>query len=114
MISYHNFFWPVSNNHLLFYSQLGAQIDGYGSPIAHTVVVGASAENPVTGAVADALKAAHTALEAAIRLIKPGNKNMDVTKAVGQITDAFGVKCVEGMLTHQQEKDVVDGKKQVK
>ncbi|CAO3663571.1 unnamed protein product [Umbelopsis ramanniana] len=93
--------------------QLGAQIDGYGSPIAHTVVVGASAEKPITGAVADAMKAAHTALEAAIRLIKPGNKNMDVTKAVTQITDAFGVKCVEGMLTHQQEKDVVDGKKQV-
>jgi curved DNA binding protein len=93
--------------------QLGAQIDGYGAPIATTVIVGASAEKPVTGAVADALKAAHTALEAAIRLIKPGNKNMDVTKAIGQITDAFGVKAVEGMLTHQQEKDVVDGKKQV-
>ncbi|KAJ2959063.1 hypothetical protein NQZ79_g5458 [Umbelopsis isabellina] len=69
--------------------------------------------SPVTGPVADALKAAHTALEAAVRLIKPGNKNMDVTKAIGQITDEFGVKCVEGMLTHQQEKDVVDGKKQV-
>ncbi|CAO3685473.1 unnamed protein product [Umbelopsis vinacea] len=93
--------------------QLGAQIDGYGSPIAHTIVIGASAEKPVTGAVADALKAAHTALEVAIRLIKPGNKNMDVTKAIGQVTDAFGVKAVEGMLTHQQEKDVVDGKKQV-
>ncbi|KAG2182109.1 hypothetical protein INT43_007036 [Umbelopsis isabellina] len=93
--------------------QLGAQIDGYGAPIAHTVVVGASAEKPVTGPVADALKAAHTALEAAVRMIKPGNKNMDVTKAIGQITDEFGVKCVEGMLTHQQEKDVVDGKKQV-
>jgi curved DNA binding protein len=97
----------------LLYSQLGAQIDGYGAPIAHTVVIGASAEKPVTGAVADALKAAHTALEAAVRLIKPGNKNMDVTKAIGQITDEFGVKPVEGMLTHQQEKDVVDGKKQV-
>jgi methionine aminopeptidase len=60
------------------------------------------------------LKAAHTALEVAIRLIKPGNKNMDVTKAIGQVTDAFGVKAVEGMLTHQQEKDVVDGKKQVR
>src|ERR1700730_4406449 len=99
---------------LSVFSQLGAQIDGYGAPIATTVVVGASAEKPVTGAVADALKAAHTALEAAIRLIKPGNKNMDVTKAIGQITDAFGVKAVEGMLTHQQEKDVVDGKKQVR
>jgi Xaa-Pro aminopeptidase len=54
------------------YSQLGAQFDGYCSTVATTIVVGA--KEPVTGAKADVIKAAETALEAAIRLIRPGNK----------------------------------------
>ena len=54
-----------------YYSQLGAQFDGYCSTVATTVVVG---EQKVTGAKADVIKAAETALEAAIRMIRPGNK----------------------------------------
>lgn len=53
-------------------SQLGAQFDGYCSTVATTIVVGA--KGPVTGPKADVIKAAETALEAAIRLIRPGNK----------------------------------------
>lgn len=53
------------------HSQLGAQFDGYCSTVATTVVVGAK---EVTGAKADVIKAAETALEAAIRMIRPGNK----------------------------------------
>ncbi|RUP25700.1 peptidase M24, structural domain-containing protein [Jimgerdemannia flammicorona] len=53
---------------------LGAQIDGFAAIVAHTVVVGASAENPIKGRKADVLQAAHLALEAAIRLVKPGAK----------------------------------------
>lgn len=55
-------------------SQLGVQIDGYCSTVAHTIVVGASAEKPVTGEKADVIQAAHTALQAAVRMIRPGNK----------------------------------------
>lgn len=55
-----------------YYSQLGAQFDGYCSTVATTIVVGA--KGPVTGPKADVIKAAETALEAAIRLIRPGNK----------------------------------------
>lgn len=55
----------------VIYSQLGAQFDGYCSTVATTVVVGAKT---VTGAKADVIKAAETALEAAIRMIRPGNK----------------------------------------
>lgn len=55
-------------------SQLGVQIDGFCSTVAHTLVVGASADKPVTGEKADVIAAAHTALQAAARLIRPGNK----------------------------------------
>lgn len=60
------------SNSFILKSQLGAQFDGYCSTVATTIVVGAKA--PVTGAKADVIKAAETALEAAIRLIRPGNK----------------------------------------
>ncbi|ORX51920.1 DNA-binding protein [Hesseltinella vesiculosa] len=93
--------------------QLGTQIDGYCATVAHTLVVGASAEKPVTGAKADAIQAAHTALEATIRMIRPGNKNMEITKVVDQITEAYGTKAVEGMLSHQQLQNVTDGEKQI-
>ena len=63
----HSPFFPLN-------SQLGVQIDGFCSTVAHTLVVGASAEKPVTGEKADVIQAAHTALEAACRVIRPGNK----------------------------------------
>ncbi|CAO3643986.1 unnamed protein product [Cunninghamella blakesleeana] len=93
--------------------QLGTQIDGYCSTVGHTLVVGATAEKPTTGVKADIIQAADTALQAAVRLIRPGNKNMEVTKVVDQIAAAFETKPVEGMLSHQQLKDVTDGKKQI-
>ncbi|ORZ18694.1 DNA-binding protein [Absidia repens] len=93
--------------------QLGAQIDGYCSTVAHTLVVGASAEKPVTGVKADVIQAAQTALEATVRMIRPGNKNMEITKTVDKIAAAYDTKPVEGMLSHQQLKNVTDGKKQI-
>ncbi|KAG0034391.1 Proliferation-associated protein 2G4 [Podila clonocystis] len=93
--------------------ELGAQIDGYGAIAATTVVVGASKENPNTGKQADVLMAAHQAAEAAVRLIRAGNANTPVTDNVGRIAAAYGCKPVEGMLSHQQEKNVIDGKKQI-
>ncbi|KAL0098227.1 peptidase M24, structural domain-containing protein [Phycomyces blakesleeanus] len=93
--------------------QLGAQIDGYCSSVAHTLVVGATAQKPATGVKADVIQAAHTALEAVVRMIRPGNKNMEVTKVVDKIAEAYNTKAVEGMLTHQQLKNVTDGKKQI-
>ena len=39
--------------------QLGAQIDGYPAVLGETVVVGASAQNPVTGRAADVLSLIH-------------------------------------------------------
>lgn len=78
---------------------LGAHIDGFASVAAETIVVGASAENPVTGRRADALKAAWHAAEIAMRLIKVGNKNWAVTEAINKVTAAWDCKAVEGTLS---------------
>ena len=77
---------------------IGAHIDGYASIAAETLVVGATAEDPVTGRKADALKAAWHAAEIAMRLVKVGNKNWQVTDAVSKIAAAFDCKPVEGAL----------------
>ncbi|OLL23272.1 Curved DNA-binding protein [Neolecta irregularis DAH-3] len=91
---------------------LGAQIDGFAGVLADTFVVPGD-EDKVTGRRADVLMAAYLASEAAIRLIKPGAKNWEITDAVNTIAKAFDCSAVEGMLSHQQERNVIDGKKQI-
>jgi len=92
---------------------MGAHIDGFIAVVAHTVVVGATVENPVTGGKADALMAAHLASEAALRLVKPGNETYEVTETVSKVGEAFGCKPVEGMLSHQLEQNRIDGEKTI-
>jgi methionine aminopeptidase len=75
---------------------LGAHIDGFAAVSAETLVVGASAEAPATGRKADAVRAAWTAAEAAMRAIKVGAKNWAVTDAVGKAAAAWDCKPVEG------------------
>ncbi|KAI0734313.1 proliferation-associated protein 1 [Fomitopsis betulina] len=92
---------------------LGAHIDGYAAVSAETVVVGASESEPVTGRRADVLQAAYVAAEAAMRLVKVGNKNWAVTDAVAKIASAFDCKPVEGMLSCEQSQNVIDGKRRI-
>jgi methionine aminopeptidase len=77
---------------------VGAHIDGFAAVSAETVVVGATAEEPVTGRRADVLKAAYHAAEIAQRLVKVGNKNWAVTEAVSKVSAAWDCKPVEGTL----------------
>lgn len=92
---------------------LGVQIDGFASIVSETIVVGASKTAPITGKKADLLTAAYNASEAALRVIKPGNKNYDVTKVVDKVAAAYGVVPLEGMLTHNQERNVLTGPKEI-
>merc|ERR1711994_1048570 len=92
---------------------MGAHIDGFIAVVAHTVVVGASVDNPVTGCKADALMAAHLASEVALRLVKPGNETYEVTETVSKIAESFDCKPVEGMLSHQLEQNRIDGEKTI-
>ena len=56
---------------------LGAHIDGFIAVAAHSVV--AQSESAVTGRQADVLQAAATALEASLRLIRPGKLVSEVS-----------------------------------
>lgn len=89
---------------------LGAQIDGYASCVADTIVVPGV---EISSRVADVITGAWYAAEAALRTIKPGNKNWDVTKVVDAVVKDFDCKALEGMLSHQQLQNVVDGKKEI-
>ena len=75
---------------------LGAHIDGFAAISAETIVVGATPNSPVTGRRADVLRAAWTAAEVAMRLVRVGNKNWQVTEAVSKVAAAWDCKPVEG------------------
>ncbi|PVD35986.1 hypothetical protein C0Q70_02956 [Pomacea canaliculata] len=90
---------------------LGAHVDGFIAVAAHTVVIGASKESKVTGRKADVMMAAHMASEAALRLVKPGNENYQVTDGIQKVADCYKCKPLEGMLSHQLLKNVIDGEK---
>lgn len=93
--------------------QLGAQIDGYPTVLAETVVVGASNDKPVTGRAADAIAAAHTAADVAIRLLKPGAVNHDIQKQVESAIKEFGVRGLDGIQTNLFAKNEISGKKKI-
>ncbi|XP_044760990.1 proliferation-associated protein 2G4-like [Coccinella septempunctata] len=92
---------------------LGAHIDGFIAVVAHTIVIGASSENKVTGRRADVVLAAHYASQAALRLIKAGNETYAVTDAVQKVAEAYKCKPVEGMLSHQLKQFKIDGEKTI-
>jgi curved DNA binding protein len=92
---------------------LGVHIDGYIGVVGTTHVIGSSLENPVTGRKADVLAAGYYAAEAAIRMLVPGTHNSDVTDAIGHISAAYDCKPIEGMLSYQLKKDVIDGDKAI-
>lgn len=92
---------------------LGAHIDGFIAVVGHTIVVGASENNKVTGRKADAVLAAHFASEAALRLVRPGNENFTVTDTITKIAKAYECKPVEGMLSFQLQQGRIDGEKTI-
>merc|ERR1712028_151383 len=62
---------------------------------------------------ADVMMAAWNAAEAALRLVQVGNTNTQVTEAFGKIADEFKCKPVQGVLSHQLKKWVIDGNRSI-
>lgn len=89
---------------------MGCHIDGFIAIVAHTHVL---QDGPVTGKAADVIAAANTAAEVALRLVRPGRKNQDVTEAIQKVAAAYDCKIVEGVLSHQMKQFVIDGNKVV-
>ncbi|CAF0965359.1 unnamed protein product [Rotaria magnacalcarata] len=92
---------------------LGCHIDGYVAVVAHTIIVGATREKKVTGRRADCILAAYYAAEAALRLIKPNENNMAVTEMTDRIANVFHCKPVEGMMSYQMSRGIIDGEKKI-
>ncbi len=90
--------------------ELGLHIDGFPAFVGHTVVVKSDNE-PVTGPKADVILAAYKAKEAALRLIKPGHNNNQVTALIAKVCEAYEVNAVEGVLSHELKKHLIDGNK---
>nr|XP_043070095.1 proliferation-associated protein 2G4 isoform X1 [Drosophila bipectinata] len=92
---------------------LGAHIDGFIAVAAHTVVVGASADQKISGRQADVILAAYWAVQAALRLLKAGANNYSITDAVQQISESYKCKPIEGMLSHELKQFKIDGEKTI-
>mmetsp|Transcript_37138 Transcript_37138/g.116234 ORF Transcript_37138/g.116234 Transcript_37138/m.116234 type:complete len:405 (+) Transcript_37138:606-1820(+) len=93
---------------------LGVHVDGYIGVVAHTHVCTAAAEAlPVTGKKADAMMAAWTASELAHRMFKEGCKNTEVTDMIAKVAEAYGCTPLEGVLSHQMKKHVIDANKMI-
>ncbi|OLY85002.1 Proliferation-associated protein 2G4 [Smittium mucronatum] len=93
--------------------QLGAHFDGLAAVIGHTVVVGASEAEPVTGEKADLLSAAHYAAEGILRMIKPGKMSTEISDVAQKITKTFDCSPLEGSLCHNQTRNKIDGEKHI-
>jgi len=93
--------------------EIGAHIDGFPAFSAHTVVVGASKDNKVTGRKADVMWAAYNAAQVAVRLLKPGTVNREITKVLQKTTKTYNCVPIQNMASYNIEKDVVEGEKSI-
>jgi len=91
---------------------LGEHVDGYVAVVAHTLLCTAGTE-PATGRKADVVMAAWTAAEAVQRLLKDGASNNEITKTIAQIAESYKCNPVEGVLSHQMKKHVIDANKTI-
>eukprot|EP00930_Biecheleria_cincta_P066173 TRINITY_DN521_c0_g1_i1.p1 TRINITY_DN521_c0_g1~~TRINITY_DN521_c0_g1_i1.p1 ORF type:complete len:386 (+),score=114.00 TRINITY_DN521_c0_g1_i1:96-1253(+) len=89
---------------------LACHLDGFIAAAAHTVVVGGE---KVEDKRADVVMAAWNAAEAALRLVQVGNTNTQVTQTFAKVAEEFKCKPVQGVLSHQLKKFVIDGNRTI-
>lgn len=85
---------------------MAIHIDGFIAAGAHTTIVG---DDKLEDARADVVMAAWNAAEAALRLVQVGNTNTQVTEAFATIASEYECKPLQGVLSHQLKKHVIDG-----
>ncbi|KAL4856447.1 ERBB-3 BINDING PROTEIN 1 [Chlorella vulgaris] len=112
-------FSPLNDNPLelkegdLVKIDLGCHIDGYIAQAAHSLVVASDPSAPVTGRAADAILCAQTCFDAAARLMRPGKKASEVAGPLNKIAEAYGCSLVDGVMSYQMNRFVIDGEKAV-
>lgn len=85
---------------------LACHIDGFIAAAGHTIIVGGEKAEDKR---ADVIMAAWTAAEAALRLVQVGNTNTTVTETFAKVAEEFKCKPMQGVLSHQLKKHVIDG-----
>lgn len=55
--------------------------------------------------------AAYKAAQTAVRLFRPGNFNNQVTDVIRKVCEAYEVNPLEGVLSHEMKKHLIDGNK---
>jgi len=88
---------------------LGAHIDGFIALAARTLVV--EPEGDVKGKVADVITAAQVATNAAIHMLQIGKTNEEISEVIKHVADAYHVTPLEGVLSHQMTRWLIDGDK---
>jgi curved DNA binding protein len=83
-------------------------IDGYIACVAHSTIATAGKET-IEGRKADVICAAWHAADVALKLMRPGKTNQDVSEAIGQIATAYKCNPVEGVLSHEIRRFIIDG-----
>jgi len=96
---------------------LGVHIDGYIASCAHTVVAVSDEEGgdsyKLEGRAADVVECAEKGLEAALRLFRAGRKTSEVPATLERVANDFDCSVVEGVMSHQMKKFVMDANKVV-
>lgn len=90
--------------------EIGAHVDGYIAVATHSLVVG---QSQAQGRDADVIAAAQTALEAGMRLLKPGNKSAQIIDMVKKVAESYGVSPVDGVKCCNVKRFVIEASKQV-
>ena len=88
---------------------LGCHLDGFCGVVAHTVYVqeDMSAEVPASKET-NVIAAAAAASEALTHCFRPGEKNGDITAMIDKIAQDFDVTPVEGVLSHEMKRYIID------
>ena len=84
---------------------LGAHMDGYACLAAHTLMIGGAGK----GRQADAILAAHNALQACCKVIQPGVKNTVLTDKIQAICNQYECEPLHGVLSYKNKRHMVDG-----
>ena len=88
----------------------GVQIDGYPVVLAHSVLLDDGKDSESMSLKKKAMSCAYVALETAVKSLRPEVTNEEVTQIFEDVSDAYGLDTVEGVLSHEHKRWVLDGK----
>jgi len=93
---------------------LAVHIDGWIAAVAHTVMANEAPDAKIeAGPQQNVVMACAVAAEAIMANLKVGATNNSITPLFQRAADAFGVNVVQGVLSHQMKRFVIDGNKTI-